>query len=86
MKIDRLPQESWIIDKNSLNLLLGFITTAKDNAIYWDRESKRNNYCKKYEDSYIKYQARYNALLFVYNWIEGKQLHNQKGKTNETND
>ena len=86
MKIDRLPQESWVIDKNSLNLLLGYIATAKDNIRYWNRESKRNNYCKKYEDLYIKSKERYNALLFIYNWIEGKQPHKKKGKQNETND
>ena len=86
MKIDRLPQESWTINKNSLNLLLGYITTAKDNARFWDGESRRNNYCKKYEDLYIRYQARYDALLFVYNWIEKKQPHKQKGQTNETKD
>ena len=75
MKVDRLPHEPWIIDKNSLNLLLGYITTAEERIRYWDRESRRNNYCKKYEDLYIIAKARYNALSFVYNWIEGKQSH-----------
>ena len=86
MKVDRLPQESWVIDKNSLNLLLGYITTAEDNIRYWGRESKRNNYCRKYEDLYIESKERYNTLSFIYNWIEGKQPHKQKGNNNETTD
>ena len=75
MKINRLPEESWTIDKNSLNLLLGYIKTAEDNIKYYDRESRLNNYCKKYEDLYIEHKAKYNALMFVYNWIESKQPH-----------
>ena len=78
MKIDRLPQESWVINKNSLNLLLQYIETAKYNTKFWRRESRRNDYCKRYEDLYIKYRAKYDALSFIYNWIEGKQPHKQK--------
>ena len=63
MKIKRLPEEDWIINKNSLNLLLGYIETAKNNTNYWNKESKKNNYSKKYEDSYIKAKERYKALL-----------------------
>ena len=77
MKIDRLPQESWVINKNSLNLLLQYIETAKYNKKFWRRESRRNDYCKRYEDLYIKYQAKYDALSFIYNWIEGNQPHKQ---------
>tara|TARA_Y100001951_G_C11284411_1_gene267635 strand:- start:1537 stop:1815 length:279 start_codon:yes stop_codon:yes gene_type:complete len=84
MKINRLPEEDWIINKNSINLLLGYIESAKNDIIYWDKESKKNNYSKKYEDSYIKAKERYKTLLFMYNWIEGKQPHKQikKGKIN----